>query len=152
MKKLSLLVILALLLSSCTPVASRLLVKNCRFSLAEVVLEDAGLTSLTLRLGIEVENPNMIEVILDRLAFDFYINNSKVFKGVIKERTVIPPGEARIVHTTVKLSILRLGISIYRAIKREEAEYLLKGKAYFDTKYGLIAIPVSIERGRFSPE
>ena len=152
MKRIALFTIFALLLSFCAPVASRLLVKNCRFSLAEVVLENAGLTSLTLRLGVEIENPNMIEVVLDRLAFDLYINNSRVFKGIIKERTVIPPGEARVVHTNVKLSILRLGIALYRAVKREEAEYLLKGKAYFDTKYGLVAIPVSIARGRISPE
>ncbi len=149
MKKIFIVFSILLFLSyACAPVSSRLLLKNCRFYLADVALERDGMTSLDLRVAIEISNPNPVQVILDRLAFDFFVNENHVFKGSIAEKTVVPPGESRTINTVVRVSLLKVGFALYNAIKKEQANYRLKGRAFFDTKHGTISIPVEIMRGQ----
>ncbi len=146
MKKIFLLASILLFLSSCQ-VAERLAIANCKYSFLNIVPERIGLTSMDLKLSIQVDNPNPIDVVLDRIGFDFFVNNSKVFTGDMNNRLTIPAGGTEVIEHTVHLSYLRTGIAIIRAIKRKEAYYTLRGRATYDTKFGRFTFPVKITSG-----
>jgi len=102
---------------------------------------------MDLKLAIQVDNPNPINVVLDRLGFDLFVNQSRVFTGDMPSRITIPAGGTSVIEHTVRLSYIRTGIAIVRAIKRKEAYYKLRGRATYDTNYGRFTFPVDIASG-----
>lgn len=147
MKKVFLLVSLLLFFSSCQ-VAERLAIVNCKYSFLNIVPERIGITSLDLKLTIQVDNPNPVTVTLDKLGFDFFVNDSRVFTGEMRNRLTVSTGGTAIIEHIVRLSYLRTGIAIVRAIKRKEAYYFLRGRATYNTKFGRFTFPVRITLGK----
>jgi len=146
MKKVFLLASILLFLSSCQ-VAERLAIVNCKYSFLNIVPERVGITSMDLKLTIQVNNPNPVNVSLERLGFDLFVNDSRVFTGEMRNRLIVPAGETAVIEHIVHLSYLRTGIAIVRAIKRKEAYYFLRGRATYDTKFGRFTFPVKITSG-----
>lgn len=122
------------------------MVKNCKFYLKSVEIEKISLSSLSLLFRIRIDNPNSIDVVIDRLKYDFFINNIKVFSGITVKGIKIPKGSSKEHSTTINLKYKDLGRGLWDAIKRREAKYSLKGRAYIDTPFGSLNYPVEIQR------
>lgn len=143
----SLLIFSVFLLSSCSQIAQRLAILSCKYSFLDVSPVNVGLTSLDLKLSIEISNPNSVDVILDKLGFDFFVNESKIFNGVMESKLNIPKGSNSILEHGIKISYIEAGTAIIKAIKGKKAAYRLRGKAYYDSPLGSIALPVDIVKG-----
>ncbi len=128
-------------------VAQRMAILNCKYSLLNVVPSRVGLTSMDLKLSIQIDNPNPIDVVLDRIGFDLFVNGSKVGSGDITEQRTIPAGGTQIIEPIVKISYLRSGISIVKAIKNKEAYYEIRGRASYLVGRRTFTFPVKITSG-----
>ena len=135
-----------LFLSQCQ-VAQRMAILNCRYSLLNVVPSRVGLTSMDLKLSIQIDNPNPMDVVLDRIGFDLFVNGSKVGSGDIRQQRTIPAGGTEIIEPIVKISYLRSGISIVKAIRNNEAYYEIRGRASYLVGRRLFTFPVKITSG-----
>jgi len=135
------------LLASCAQLAQRLAIINCKYAFKDVAPMEFRTTSMDLKLSIQVDNPNAVDVILDRLGFDFFVNDSKVFEGLMEEGLNIPTKSTSVLDHVIKISYLKAGIAVVKAIKEKKAAYKLTGKAYYNTPVGELAFPVEITKG-----
>lgn len=140
-------VFLALSLSSCTEVLQRLSLVNCKFSFHNISPRTAGLTSLELALAIKIDNPNAVKVIFDRLGFEFFINNNRIFQGTMSERLEIPSRESSILEHVISISYMEAGLALVNAVKEGKAAYRLTGNAEFESPLGPLVFPVDIVKG-----
>ncbi len=145
-KKWLVLPFLAFLLSQCQ-IAQRLAIANCKYKFLNVYPVRVGLTSMDLKLSIQVDNPNPIDVVLDRLGFDLFVNGSMVSSGEIAQPITIPAGGRTVLEPTVKISYIRAGISIVKAIKRNQADYEIRGRATYLVGGREFTFPVKILSG-----
>ena len=134
--------------SSCAELMQRLALVNCKYSFHDIAPVNIGLTSLDLRLGIKIDNPNSVNVILDSLGFDFFINENRIFQGTASNRLEIPTGTSSILEQVISISYFEAGAAIIKAIKDNRADYRLTGTAHYDTPIGRLAFPVDIVRGQ----
>lgn len=138
--------IFSLLLANCF-IFQRVAVKNCQFSLESVDLVQVALSDLTLGLKIGVKNPNSIDVVIDRLGYQFFVNEHGVFTGSTGEGSKIPAGSSKTLTTQVKLNYLEIGSAVVSAIREQKAHYKLTGTVYLDTALGTFSFPVTILKG-----
>lgn len=136
-----------LLSCSCTEVLQRLALVNCRYAFQNITPLNVGLTSLDLRLAIKIENPNPVEVILDRLGFDFFVNDNRIFQGTMADRLTISSKGFSMMEHNITLSYVDMGLAIISAVKQGKAAYRLTGNAHFDTPVGPLVFPVDIFKG-----
>lgn len=124
--------------------AQRVAVKNCKFYLKDVEIKNISLSGISLILRIKIENPNSIDVVIDRLEYSFFINNRKAFSGTTAKGLKIPKGGSRELSTQVDLNYRDLSDALWDAIEKGRADYSLKGRAYIDTPFGSFSYPVEI--------
>ena len=137
-----------LFFGSCAELAQRLGIVNCNYAFNDISPVQVGLTSMDLKLSIQVDNPNPAAVILDQLGFDFFVNENRIFQGLMEERMEIPSRGSSILDHIITLSYLDVGAAIVEAIKEKKASYRLTGKAYYNTPLGRLEFPVDIVKGK----
>ncbi|MBI5779519.1 MAG: LEA type 2 family protein [Planctomycetes bacterium] len=115
--------------------------KNCDFAIKNARIENIGLTSLTLKLTVDIYNPNRIDVILDKLDVDIWINDNYVGKSVNEQKREIKIGTSENVELIFHIDYTG-AYKIYKDIKKgEKPQYRFKGNVYFSTIFGDIAFP-----------
>ncbi|MBN2379460.1 LEA type 2 family protein [candidate division WOR-3 bacterium] len=145
-KKILLLVLLAAMLPGCF-IWKRVALKNCEYKFAGTKIKEIALTYLKLELIIDVTNPNSIEVVFDRIAFDLYVNDEKIAKGSHNVKTKIPSGESAKIRPVVTVNYSEIQAAVLSAIKKFSATYKVVGTVYFDTAVGSFSFPVTIIEG-----
>lgn len=119
--------------------------KNCDFAIKNVRIENLGLTSLTLKLTVDIYNPNRIDVILDKLDVDIWINDNYVGKSVNEQKREIKIGTSENVELVFHIDYAG-AYKTYKDIKKgEKPHYRFKGTVYFSTIFGDIGFPVDKE-------
>ena len=106
--------------------------------------------SLDLDLVVGVDNPNPVELRLDRFDFDLLINNNPVLNGVRSDQGIhIPARGLGDVHVLAHVNFNDLQ-TIYRQIidvvQGNRATYQLRGNAYYNTPTGQLRFPVTVTR------
>lgn len=133
--------VLMFLFACSSSIESRKAIKNCDFTIHTVQVEKLGLTSFTLRLNVDIYNPNTIDVILDKIEVDVWINDRYVGKGVNRAKRTIEPGQSK--NVPLHLSIKYTGA--YETIQDikvgEKLNYKFKGKVYFNTVICNVSFP-----------
>lgn len=143
MKKFLLAALLAAMLPGCF-ILRRTQLQNCEFRLAGTSIKEIALTYLRLAINIDVTNPNRIDVVLDRMRFDLYVNDEHVANGVSNLKTRIPSGGSVKISPVVTLDYAQVGTAIISTIKNLGAKYKIVGTVYFDTPFGTMSFPVTI--------
>lgn len=140
---------ISLLLHQCAsnPIDRRKELKNCDFMLGRVKVESIGLNSLTTQVNIDIFNPNQIDVVLDKMDVDLYVNDRMVGRGFNREKITIKSND----KTRVVLGLNLKYTGTYKAIKEllkdeNDLTYQLKGKVYYQTIFGDITFPFETER------
>jgi len=115
--------------------------KNCDFNISSARIENLGLTSLTLKLTLDIYNPNRIDVVLDKLDVAIWINDIYVGKSINEEKMEIKTGESK--DVPVVFHIEYAGVyKVFKDIKnKEKLKYQFKGQVYFSTIFGDITFP-----------
>jgi LEA14-like dessication related protein len=135
-----------LLLSGCGFLARRAALKNCQYSLKTVELAEATLSDMTLAVGISTKNANDVEVEVDRMNYEFFINGKKAFEGSMGQGVRIGPGKTETVTTNVSLNYIELGSALAQAVKDEQANYDVRGTAYLSSSLGTFAFPFFVSK------
>jgi LEA14-like dessication related protein len=140
---------MTLTLSGC---ASAVNIVNPRYTLRGVTprVNLAIPPSIDLDLTIGVDNPNPVGIRLDRLDFDFFINNNAVLNSVRSDQGIKIPANG---IGDIRLNA-RIGYDNIRTIWREVSEiiqgnratYSLRGNAYYNTPVGQLRFPVEVSR------
>jgi len=115
--------------------------KNCDFNIRHARIENIGLTSLTLKLTVDIYNPNRIDVVLDKVDVNIWINDNYVGKSVNEEKRTIKTGESKDVPLVFHIEYAGAYKTFKDIKKGEKLRYQLKGKVYFSTIFGDIAFP-----------
>lgn len=135
-----------LLVTGCGFLARRAALRNCQYSLKSVELAEATLTDMTLGLGVETRNTNDIDVEVDRMNYELFINGKKAFEGSMGQGVKIAPGRTAMVNTSVNLNYIELGSALAQAVKDEQANYDLKGTTYLSSSLGTFAFPFFVSK------
>lgn len=144
---------LTLTLSGCGTVGKALNIVNPSYSIRDVRPRVAiGLplsaSTIDFDFDIGVDNPNSVELRLDRLDFDVLINDNPVVSRVVSDQGIhIPARGAGNIHLRT-----RVGYDNIRDIWREvsgliagnKARYQIRGNAYYDTPIGQMRFPVTV--------
>jgi LEA14-like dessication related protein len=137
-------IIIMLQSAGCTFLEQRLAVKNCKFELSRVEIRKFSLTGLTLGLYIAITNPNSIEVNIDKMDLDFYIEDTKTIKGLF-EPVSIQPKKTMTVSAAVFIPYSIVGMSLVNDMKSKgKINYKLVGTVFIDTQVGVMSFPVTI--------
>jgi len=134
-----------ILLLGCTAIKERLAIKECKFALFSVTPYDFNFSNLKIDFVINVQNPNSIDAVLDRLEYDFLVNQTGVFSGTTGKGVKIPSGKSAKFTTTVTLEYTKLGSVLVDAIRLKKAAYQVKAESFIDTPLGAISYPVDIK-------
>lgn len=141
-KMVPLLLIICML--SCSAIKERLAVKECKFDLVSVTPYDFSFSNLKLDFDINVDNPNKVDALLDRLTYTLFVNESDVFSGTTGESVKILAGKSERFTTTITLEYTKIGQTIVEAIKMKKAAYKIAARAYVNTALGELSYPVEI--------
>ncbi len=143
MRKILTAVFLAAMLPGCF-IFRRAQLQKCEFRLAGTSIKEITLSYLRLAINIDVTNPNRIDVVLDRMRFDLYVNDEHVANGVSNLKTRIPSGESVKISPVITIDYAQVGAAIISTIKNLGARYKIVGTVYFDTPFGTASFPVTI--------
>lgn len=100
---------------------------------------------------VEVRNPNRVSLSLDRIDFDLFVDDQRIFDGQTLDRVRIPAngtGDVRIRAEVGYEDIRSLFREVADAIQGDRAKYELRGRAYYDTPLGRLNFPFSVYRQR----
>ena len=97
---------------------------------------------------IEIQNPNDFGLTLDGIEVDLFLNGQQITRSVSSYNVRVPAsgiGDARL-HTTVDYESIRSMFNeLVRAVEDGEAEYGLRGKAWFKTPLGRVSFPIDLQ-------
>ncbi|MCB1172894.1 MAG: LEA type 2 family protein [Leptospiraceae bacterium] len=148
-KKLPILLVLASLfaLAQCNVIAARQNLKNCKFSLEDVSLENMSFSGIDLGIVIGVENVNPAAVIVDRMDATIFLDGQEVGKGQNSSRVEIPAGEKKEVSFKLHSGYGQVGTALLSNLKGSgEIPYKLVGTAYLDVPLvGQMQFPFVVE-------
>lgn len=106
--------------------------------------------SIDLDFTVGVDNPNPVELRLDRLDFDVLINNQLVLNNVRSDQGIhIPSRGLGDVHLLAHLNFSNLQTiynQILELVQGNRASYQLRGNAYYNTPVGQLRFPVTVGR------
>ena len=127
-----------------TEINQRKSLENVQITLQEVQIQDISFSGASLRLILNMYNPNDITTTLDRADYEFWLNQNSLGKGKIEKRVDIPPLESRTLDTDFFLSFEGVGQSVISALTKNEITWKITGIAYYETILGPIEIPFDI--------
>lgn len=141
--------------SGCALIQKQLAILNCKFQIASIGSVDynplKSLDVLGVTLNIDCKNPNSsVAAVLEKLAFDLYVNEQNMAESSIANNLTIPPNQTIQFPVNIQLSLSKAGSAIFDAIKSGTASYKLKGNAFFSTPVGEMTLPVTISKGKWS--
>lgn len=152
MKKFKLFLLLALtvgFISSCASVKNvQEQMVNCKYSLAGVSAEDVSLSSLTLAVGVAVDNRSKTTTAkVNRFEGKLYLNGQDIadisFGAMQVEPLQTQVGKAQVVVPFDKLGKNIAGLVATNSIA---IKYKVVGYIYFDTMLGQLPFPVALEQ------
>ncbi len=141
-------IVLFLLMPGCSMIEKRKAIKNCDFDIHGVHFEDVRVLSVTVLLDLDVYNPNAIEVVIDKLDYQLFVEGHCVIEGSNLDKKVVPPqGKQRMdvradVNYVGSYKTIRHLIDLVNK-KEEKVHYQLKGRVYLATPFG--DIPFDLE-------
>src|SRR5215831_4076215 len=87
----SVLLLAAACLASCGFAEKRRALKSCDFSIRDVTIEDVRVRSATVRVDMDVYNPNPIDVIVESMDLCFHADGQCVVRSHNVDNATIPP-------------------------------------------------------------
>jgi LEA14-like dessication related protein len=146
--------ILLLPLLSCSLIQQRVSLANCKFSLKSASLKGVDFSGFNLGILLNVQNPNEIDAVLDRITGTIKLDGYKIadvsnsYKRTIKAR-----GSADVpIDVRVEFSSLGSTVNAVRdIIQKRRAKVSFEGKGYVDYEVPIIgkrsfSYPINLSR------
>ena len=113
------------------------------FTLKEVAITRFSLTEVNFLFGIEVQNPNSIDLKLKGLEYTVYINGQEVGKGRLEKEVQIAKSASTIVPIPLATDFRSLGDPIQFILSGRDLQYKIEGAAIIKATLGTSTIPFS---------
>ena len=139
-------VVIIVILFISSEINQRKALENVEITLQEVQIQSFSLSGASLKLFLNMFNPNDITTTLDRADYEIWFNDNSLGNGSIDKRVDIPPLESRTIDTDFSLSFQGIGQSVISALTENEITWRISGIAYYDTIFGPIEIPFDITK------
>lgn len=121
-------------------------IRRCEFDLEDVRMESRSVLDLKLEIMLGVTNPNPYAVIVDRLAFDLYINDRNAGTGSHEEQVTIQPAERQVITLDFNTTVAQVGAGVISSLSSGQVLYRMKGFAFVDTEnFGELKFPLTVE-------
>ncbi len=155
-----------LFLTDCSEINERLNVINCEYSMDKVEfvelhtpnlftqadsLDNYSLYGGKFDVSILIDNPNNSAITIDRLDFDFLIDDKQVFQGIVEQQFQLDLQSQDILHIIFDFDGMQLGSAITNVIgdvaNKNDMTYKLNGTIYLDTTVGTLSFPINVVKG-----
>lgn len=106
-------------------------------------------STIDLEFLVEIDNPNTFALNLDRIDFDVFIDGREVIQGVSNREIRVPAQGVGEVVLSTRLtydSIREIFREVAEVVRGGDADYQLKGKAWYRTRLGNVSLPFEIRR------
>ncbi len=133
--------------TACGPVAKRKALKDCKFDLRDVEVQDISLTDVTLKADVAVLNPNATEVIVDRFSYKLWSDKNLLADGWHNEKDTIAPGQEKVLSVSMNSPLKNLGKGVLNQLRnRGGVTYTLQATVYLKTFIGDLEVPVTVRK------
>jgi LEA14-like dessication related protein len=148
-----LLAAVTLSLQGCSTLARTLNIVNPTYSLRNIrphvaIALPLSASSIDLDFDVGVDNPNSVDLRLNRLDFDVLVNDNPLLTQVSTPQGVSIParglGEVHLKTRVGYQNIRNIWSEITDLIAGNKARYEVRGNAYYDTPIGTMRFPVTV--------
>jgi LEA14-like dessication related protein len=147
---------LMLVLSGCAAAMSALDIQNPRYSFRDIrprVDVAIPLTSsrIDFDFAIDIDNPNRVGLRLDEVDFSLFVNGNRILDSVSQQNVRIPANGIGTVHLRTSVgynSIRTIWTQVADVINGRQANYEIRGNAYYHTPAGRLQFPLTVYSSR----
>jgi LEA14-like dessication related protein len=115
------------------------------FVLHEIILRPRSFTEMNLLLGLEVQNPNRIDLTLKSFEYTVYLDNEEIGNGRLEKELLIPSSSTTRLQVPLVAKFKDIGRILKNIITGEDLPYRIEGKADVKTVFGSQKFPFSKE-------
>ena len=113
--------------------------------LREVILNPRSLKETNILLGLDVQNPNRLDLSLKSFEYTIHLNNEEIGNGRLEKEFLLPSSSVTRVQAPVVAKFKDLGGSLKAIITGDNLPYKIEGKADVKTALGSLSFPFSKE-------
>ena len=147
MKRITILIIVLVLLSSCTAYKQINAIKNLQYNFEGINVGMPSLGKIVLLVDIGIYNPNNVDVEIEEINYEIFIDNKRIAVGETEEDIVIKKNAKTIYSTRIKPELSELKNNLPNIMMGlGNMKVLVKGDVTFNTSVGAHTFPFSIER------
>jgi LEA14-like dessication related protein len=147
---------LMLVLSGCAAAMSALDIQNPRYSFRDIrprvdVAIPLTASRIDFDFAIDIDNPNRVGLRLDEVDFNLFINGNRILDSVSQQNVRIPANGIGTVHLRTSVgynSIRTIWSQVADVISGRQANYEIRGNAYYDTPAGRLQFPLTVYSSR----
>lgn len=132
---------ISLLLASCLG----WILEKPSFVLRGIVISPRSLTEMKLLVGLDVLNPNRLDLTLKSFECTIYIDNEEIGKGRVEKEILVPSSSTTRVEVPVDVKFRDLGRSLKLVFAGGNLPYRIEGTADVGTAFGSLRFPFSEE-------
>ena len=123
------------------------LIKIPKVNIGSIKLKKISFSGADLLLNLKLDNPNNFSFALDKLNYDFAINNKTWAKGLTQEKLSVNKKGKSTVSIPISLNFSQMGSAIYNIIKGNQAlNYNLQGDVDLNTSVPMlknVSLPIN---------
>jgi LEA14-like dessication related protein len=150
--------VVSVLMTGCSTLARGLNIVNPTYSIRDIrprvdIAFPLSASSIDFDFMLGVDNPNSVNLRLDRLDFNVFVNDNPIVDGYTNDRIDIPahgygnvPFRVRVGYSNIR-DIFR---QVADLVQGNRARYEVRGRAYYNTPIGQLQFPVSVFRSSSS--
>ena len=113
--------------------------------LREVILSPRSLQETDILLGLEVQNPNRLDLTLKSFEYTIHLNKEEIGNGRLEKEFLLPSSCVTRIQATVTAKFKNLSGSLKAIITGDNLPYKIEGKADLKTALGSLSFPFSKE-------
>jgi LEA14-like dessication related protein len=121
------------------------IIEKPSFVLREITLSPRSLKETNLLLGLEVQNPNRLDLTLKSFEYTVSLNNEEIGNGRLEKELLIPSSSITRLQAPVVAKFKDLGGSLKAIITGDDVPYKIEGKADVKTAFGSLSFQFSKE-------
>ncbi|HYB20651.1 MAG TPA: LEA type 2 family protein [Thermodesulfobacteriota bacterium] len=112
-------------------------------TLKEVAVTRISLTDINFLFGIEVQNPNSLDLTLKDLEYTVYFNDREVGRGRVEKEVLVAKAASTLVQLPLQADFKSLGDPLGMIIAGKDLRYKIEGACVLKARLGSTRIPFS---------
>jgi LEA14-like dessication related protein len=119
-------------------------IQQARFHLKAATLTGLDLAGANFEVVLELENPTDTPIVLDRLDYTLFVNDTRLISGFTADKLTVPPKDVRPIRLSTHVRYADVGAQLRQVLSVGVKSYRLEGVGHFDTPFGTVDYPVKL--------